>query len=203
MSWTGCLVAGDSLCSLLVGLSGGAVAVGVPVAISARRADGDRLARVCEISRNRLCDVLHRANLNDLRLRLLQHQLLVNRADLGLLFVSLFAASALLFRRGQRNVMLELAHASSVFGVNLQGMSKALKVDVLAFGINFVLPVVLVPLGHGRVFVHVLNDLPPAYTGVVRAEGNLTLLRRVRDDAHFGAAEVIVEQILEPHSRDE
>jgi hypothetical protein len=38
---------------------------------------------------------------------------------------------------------------------------------------------------------------------VVRAEGNFALLRGVGDDAHFGAAEVIVEEVLEPHAGDE
>src|SRR5581483_3560192 len=38
---------------------------------------------------------------------------------------------------------------------------------------------------------------------VVRAEAYLTLLRRIRNDALLGAAEVVVEQILEPHARDE
>jgi len=51
--------------------------------------------------------------------------------------------------------------------------------------------------------MHVLDDLPPSHPGVVRAEGNLALLRGVRNDAHLSAPEVVVEQILEPHSRDE
>jgi formylmethanofuran dehydrogenase subunit A len=65
------------------------------------------------------------------------------------------------------------------------------------------LAVFLVPLRDGRVLVHVLDDLAPADTRVVRAEGNFALLRGVRDDAHFGAAEIVVEQILEPHARDQ
>jgi len=65
-------------------------------------------------------------------LRLLQHQFFINRADLGLFLVSLLAASAIFFRRRHRNVVLEVAHARSVFGVNLQGMLKALQVDALA-----------------------------------------------------------------------
>src|ERR1700692_2875921 len=82
-------------------------------------------------------------------------------------------------------------------------MLKTLEVDGLALGINLMLAVVLVPLGHRRVLMHVLDGLPPAYAGVVRTEADLALLRRVRDDAHFRAAEVVVEQILEPHPRDE
>src|SRR5256885_13254752 len=34
----------------------------------------------------------------------------------------------------------------------------------------------------------------------VRAERNLALLRRIGDDALLGAAEVVVEQILKPHT---
>ncbi len=60
----------------------------------------------------------------------------------------------------------------------------------------------LVPLRDGRVLVHVLDDVSPTDTGVVGAEGNLAFLRAVRNDAHFRAAEVVVEEILEPHSRD-
>src|SRR6266403_304759 len=153
--WTGCLVAGDCFGRLFGGLRAGrsTAAIGMPVAvrmafaiaISARRGDGYRLARVREISRHRLSDVADRADLHDRRLRLLQHQLFVNRANLGLFFISLLAASAVLFRRGHRNVVLQVAHASGVFGVNLQGMLKTLQVDGLAFGVNLVLPVVLVP----------------------------------------------------------
>src|SRR5260221_13187984 len=58
------------------------------------------------------------------------------------------------------------------------------------------LPVVLVPLGHRRVLVHVFDDLPPAHAGVVSAEADLSLLRGVRDDAHFRAAEVVVDKSL-------
>src|SRR6267154_372584 len=199
------LVAGDGFCSLLVRLGGGAVAIGmtVSIAVAIHWSDANRLARVREISRHRLGDVTDGANLHNRRLRLLQHQLFVNRANLGLLFVSLLAASALFFRRSHRDVVFQVANAGSVFRVNLQGMLEALKVDGLALGIDFMLAVRLVPLGHGRVLMHVLDDLPPAHAGVVRAEADLALLRRVRNDAHFRAAEVIVEQILEPHPRDE
>src|SRR3989454_2979298 len=96
--------------------------------------DGDRLACVREISRHSLGDVAYAANLHDRRLRLLEHQLFVNRANLGLLFVSLLAARALFFRRSHRDVVLQVAHARSVFGVNLQGMLKALEVDGLTLG---------------------------------------------------------------------
>jgi hypothetical protein len=36
-----------------------------------------------------------------------------------------------------------------------------------------------------------------ADAGVVGAEGDFAFLRAVRDDAHLGAAEVAVEQVLE------
>ena len=61
----------------------------------------------------------------------------------------------------------------------------------------------LIPLGDGRVLVHVFDDIAPADACVVRAEGNLAFLRAVRDDAHFSATEIVVEEILEPHSSDE
>src|SRR3979490_2861002 len=87
--WTGCLVAGDSFRCFFVRLGRSAVTVGVAVSIAIRRASGDRLSRVREIGRNRLRDVTDATNLPQPSLRLLAHQLLVNRADLGLLFVSL------------------------------------------------------------------------------------------------------------------
>src|ERR1700679_410196 len=61
----------------------------------------------------------------------------------------------------------------------------------------------LVPLGEGGGHVHLLDDVAPAYAGVVGAEADLALLRGVRDDALLGAAEVVVEEILEPHAGDE
>src|SRR5689334_24338338 len=91
-----CLVAGDSFGSLLFGF-GGAVAVGMPVAITIGRSNCDRLAGTGEIGRHGLGDVADGANLYDRRLRLLQHELFVDRAHLSLLFVSLLAASALFF----------------------------------------------------------------------------------------------------------
>src|SRR6266705_1112091 len=61
-------------------------------------------------------------------------------------------------------------------------------------------PILFVPLGQSRSHMHLLDDLTPAHTGVVRTERDLTFLSRIRDDALLGAAEVIVEQILKPHS---
>ena len=74
---------------------------------------------------------------------------------------------------------------------------------LLAAGEDLVTAVLLVPLGEGRGHVHLLDDVPPADAGVVGAEGDLPFLRGIRDDAALGAAEVVVEQILEPHAGDE
>src|SRR3954463_11148780 len=63
--------------------------------------------------------------------------------------------------------------------------------------------VLLVPLREGRRHVHLLDDVPPADAGVIRAEGDLPLLCRVRNDAALRAPEVVVEQVLEPHAGDE
>src|SRR5262249_18004205 len=52
------------------------------------------------------------------------------------------------------------------------------------------------------VLVHVLDDVSPTDTRVVSTEGNLTFLSAVRNDAHLGATEVVVEEILEPHTGD-
>src|SRR4028118_677900 len=64
-------------------------------------------------------------------------------------------------------------------------------------------PVLFVPLGNRRVLVHLLDDVAPTYPRVIGAETDLALLRAVGDDAHLRAAEVVVEQVLEPHAGDE
>src|SRR5579859_7531255 len=180
--------------SVLLG-SGAAVAIG--------RGDPDRLIGVGEVCRNGLGDVGNRANLHDRRLGLLQNQFFVDGADPSLLFESHLAADAVLLGSGQRNVVLQVANACRIIGINDQRVLVGAEVDALALGVNLVFPVVLVPLGHGRVLVHVFDDVAPAHTGVVRAEADFALLRAVRNDAHFGAAEVVVEKILEPHAGDE
>src|SRR6266478_9941016 len=93
------LVASDSYRRLFVGLGDGAVAVrmAVAIAIPDRRSNRDRLAGVREIGRHGLSDVADRSDLHHRRLRLLQHQLFVNRANLGLLLISLLAPSAVFF----------------------------------------------------------------------------------------------------------
>src|SRR5260370_29772361 len=164
----------------------------IPIAIPVRWGDGDRLARVSYVGRDGFGAVLDSADLHDGRLGLLQHQLFVNRANLGLLFVSLLPARAILFSRGQRNIVLEVPHASGVFGVDLQRVFVTLEIDALAFGVDFMLAVGLVPFGDGRVLVHVLDDLAPADAGVVRAEGNFALLRGLGNNAHLHAAEVLI-----------
>src|SRR5947209_12568832 len=75
--------------------------------------------------------------------------------------------------------------------------------DCLALRVDGVASVLLVPVGEARRLVHVLDYLPPADAGVVGAETYLALLRAVGDDAHLRAPEVVVEQVLEPHARDE
>src|SRR5205807_2006324 len=67
---------------------------------------------------------------------------------------------------------------------------------------DFMPPVLFIPLGQTGGHVHLLHDLAPADAGVVRTEGDLALLGRVWDDALLGAAEVVIEQILEPHAGD-
>src|SRR5580700_3110214 len=171
-------------------------------AVTGGGCDGYRLAGVSEICWGGFGDVGDRADLNDGRLGLFEHQLFIDGADFGLFLESLFAAGAIFFRGGLRDVVFEVADAGGVIGVNLQGVFKALQIDALALRVDFVFAVVLVPLGNRRVLVHVFDDLAPAYTGVVSAEGDFALLRGVGDDAHFGAAEVVVEKILEPHAGD-
>src|SRR5208337_5194892 len=81
-------------------------------------------------------------------------------------------------------------------------MRSAVEFHGFALGVNLVLAVSLVPFGNRRVLVHVLEDLSPADSRVVGTEGNLPLLCGVGDDAHLGAAEVVIEQVLKPHAGD-
>src|SRR3989442_8204457 len=67
-------------------------------------------------------------------------------------------------------------------------------------GVNSMPFVFLVPVGEVSRLVHVLDDLPPADTRVVSAEGDFAFLSAVRNHAHFSAAEVVVEEVLKPHA---
>src|SRR5262245_21646412 len=61
----------------------------------------------------------------------------------------------------------------------------------------------LVPFGNAGCLVHVLDDLPPTDSSIVGTKRNLSELSGIWNDAHLSAAEVVIEQILEPHSCDE
>src|SRR5260370_10444422 len=173
------------------------------MAIAVGWSDADWLVGVGEVRRDGLGDVADRANLDDGRLGLLENEFFVYGADLGLLLESLLATEAVLFGGSQGNVVFEMANAGGICGVNDERMVRGVEIDVLALGVDLVLAMVLVPLGDSGVLVHVFDDLAPADSGVVRAEADFALLRAVGDDAHLGAAEIIVEEILEPHAGDE
>src|SRR5262249_46336319 len=64
-------------------------------------------------------------------------------------------------------------------------------------------PVLFIPPGQRGRHVHFFNYVTPANAGVVGAEGYFALLGRVWDDALLGASEIVIEKILEPHSRNE
>src|SRR5690349_7439829 len=107
---------------LLDGVSvaiGMAVTVSIVVTVAVGWRDGYGLAGVGEIGWDRFGYLAYRADLHYRRLRLLQHQLFVDGADFGLFFVGLFAADTIFFGRGQRNIVLEVANARVVFGVDL------------------------------------------------------------------------------------
>ena len=82
-------------------------------------------------------------------------------------------------------------------------MSRLAKWNVFSAREDFVAAVVFVPLRNRRVLVHMFNDIAPANTGIVRTETDLAFLCAIRNNAHLGAAEVVIEQILKPHSRNE
>src|SRR5580692_8627877 len=82
-------------------------------------------------------------------------------------------------------------------------MLRAAELHALPAGENLMPAVLFVPLAQRGGHMHLLDDVPPTHPGVVSAKRNLTLLRRVGDDALLGPAEIVVEQILEPHARHE
>ena len=86
--------------------------------------------------------------------------------------------------------------------IQLQLMAGIVENDLLAAGKDFMTAVLLIPLGERCGHVHFLDDIAPAHAGVIGAEADLALLRGVRNDALLGAAEVIVIQVLEPHTGD-
>ena len=90
-----------------------------------------------------------------------------------------------------------------VLHVEHQVVAHVVHAHLLAAGEDLVAAVLLVPLGERGRHVHLLDDVAPADAGVVGAEADLAFLRGVGDDALLGAAEVVVEQILEPHAGDE
>ena len=90
-----------------------------------------------------------------------------------------------------------------VLHVELQLVADVVHAHLLAAGEDLVAAVLLIPLGEGGRHVHLLDDVAPADAGVVGAEADLAFLRGVGDDALLGAAEVVVEQVLEPHAGDE
>src|SRR5262245_19437226 len=76
-------------------------------------------------------------------------------------------------------------------------------VDAVTAGKNLVTAALFVPLRQRRRHMHLLNDVPRTDAGVIGTERNLALLRRVRNDATFRSAEIVVEEILKPHAGDE
>src|SRR6185295_7549632 len=101
-----------------------------------------------------------------------------------------------------RSLHLRLVRPHQINFIQNQAVARVSHLDVLATGENLVSAMLLIPFRDGRVLVHVLDYVSPTDSGVVGAEGNLAFLRAVRDDAHFRASEIVVEEVLEPHTRD-
>ncbi len=89
------------------------------------------------------------------------------------------------------------------FIVQHQRVIHVIEIDLLAAREDLMPPMLLVPFGKRRGHVHLLDDIAPSHARVVSAERNLTFLRGVRNNALLRPPEVVVEQILEPHARDE
>ena len=118
-----------------------------------------------------------------------------------------FVTGALLFFasgfRDSEIVEVMLFGVIDVFRAQDQGVILGREFDVLAAGDDLMTTVLVVPLGQRGGHVHFLDNVAPAAAGVVSAERNLAFLRRVGDDALLGAAEIVIEQVLEPRSGHE
>src|SRR5262249_12578458 len=108
-----------------------------------------------------------------------------------------------LFVRRSLRFLTTLPHASDIDGIQHQVVLVSLERDRMAASVHFMLAVRPVPFCNAGCLVHVLDDLSPADSGVVSVERDLTELGRVRNDAHFSPTEVVVEEVLKPHSRNE
>src|SRR4051812_26539157 len=82
-------------------------------------------------------------------------------------------------------------------------MLRTAELHALATGKNLVTPVLLIPLRQSGGHMHLLNNLPPTYPGVVSAKRDLSFLRSVWNDALLGAPKIVVKEILKPHPRHE
>jgi len=102
-----------------------------------------------------LLDVGERADLHHRRLRLFQHQFFVDGANFGLFFERLCGARRSL---PQRNVMLEVTNTRASLASMTSECSKLWQINGLASR-RFLFCRDSVPLGDGRVLVHVFNDL--------------------------------------------
>src|SRR6266481_423363 len=100
------------------GFGGGFLGLGSGVAIASSWGDADWLVGVGEVCRNGLGDVGDCADLHHCRLGLLQNEFFVDGANPGLLLESHLAANAVLFGSGQRDVVLQVANARGVIGVD-------------------------------------------------------------------------------------
>src|SRR5215472_9864974 len=112
------------------------------MAVPVRRSD---LHRLNWSSRNSHLNLLNCADLHHRFRRLLENQLLVDSAHLGGFLVGLPAARAVFFGGRERNVVLEMANARGIIGIDLERMLVALEVNFFALGENLVLAMGLVP----------------------------------------------------------
>jgi len=51
--------------------------------------------------------------------------------------------------------------------------------------------------------MHLFHDISPTHSRVIGAEGDFSFLGREGNDASFGSPEIVVKEILEPHTGDE
>src|SRR5262249_32326293 len=137
-----------------------------------------------------------------IRAEVLAQRQLVHHLLHLLSFAGLLSCNSLLVGR-RFGLFAAFTDSSHVSLVQHKSVVVAIERDGMPTGIHTMFSVLLVPFRNSGCLVHVLDDLSPTDSSVISTEGNLTELRRVRNDAHLCASEVVVEEILEPHACDE
>src|SRR6266481_4101846 len=164
--------------------------------------------------RNRLCVAIHRGdgaqgNEAALRFGFFQNVLAIEGFHAGVfsgLLHLLIAGAQLLFASGLGNAQIvesSIAAGVDVIVIQPQLVGLVIHTHFFATGEDLMAAMLFIPLGERGGHVHLFNDVAPAHAGVVSAETDFAFLRGIGNNALLSAAEVVIIEVLEPHSSNE